>query len=312
MAKTDDLIDKLETAMAKRRSTPEGRAAINAQLLAWEEERQLSAGAQQAAAMDVLAVCAQHFPKSAEKRTGNLDGPEMLAEAISYFDLEDPLDAGQLYLEWTVESFVGKKLLLNVPRLERIYDLLVERGNVENNAFNWNDSDNDLFYIKDAPENVKVWCSTSQNTRYMFIMACNDSLGITDIHVRRYWDPVTPPADKWDREDRDEYNEKGFELAVKNASWNSEAWSDNLLGNRYVRRPDLQWWRDCKFDPRHKDCRDEGYVMSLNVSRLDYGQRGRVDRAIYTMSDIKMAFFEIGCALSTLTGEYGETTGIEA
>ncbi len=308
MAETDNLVDKLEAAMAKMRSTPEGRAAMDAKILAWEEERQLAAGANQAAAMDVLAVCAKHFPASC----GNLDAPEMLAEAIAYFDLEDPLDAGQLYLEWTVESFVGKKLLLSVPRLERIYDLLVERGHDENNTFNFNDSDNDLFYIKDNPADVKVWCATSQNTRYMFIMRCNSELGVTDIHVRRYWDALGPPDDKWDREDRAKYREIGFELAVKNSSWNGETWSDNLLGNRYVRRPDLQWWRDCKFDPHYKDCRDEGYVMSMNISRLDYEMNARVDRAIYTMIDIKVAFFEIRCAFNTLTEEYGETTDVEA
>ncbi len=296
--------DKIKAAMVKMRSTPEGRAKMDPQLLAWEEERQLSAGAQQAASMDVLAVCARHFPKSAEKRTGNLDAPEMLAEAIAYFDLDDPFDAGQLYLEWTVESFVGEKLLLNVPRLERIYELLVEHGNDENNTFNWNDSDNDLFYIKDTPPDVKVWCATSQNTRYMFIMECNSVLGITNIHVRRYWDAVRPPADKWDRENRDKYSERGFELAVKNATWNLETWSDNLLGNQYVQRPDLQWWRDCKFEPCYKDCRDEGYVMSMNISLLGDGTRARVDRAIYTMSDIEMAFFDIGYAFNTLTEEY--------
>lgn len=300
----DCSVDKLKAAMDKMRKTPEGRAAMDAHILKWEEERQLRAGAMRAAATDVLAVCEKHFPVGDERTTGNLDGPEMLAEAIAYFDLEDTLDAGQLYLEWTVEAFVGQKLLLSILRLERIYDLLVEHGNDESNTFNWNDSDNDLFYIKDTPEDVKVWCATSQNTRYMFIMECNDTLGITDIHVRRYWDSLRPPMDKWDREDRDEYNERGYELAVKNASWNAETWSDNLLGNRYVRRPDLQWWKDCKFDPRYKDCRDEGYVMSMNVSRLDYSGRARVDRAIYNMIDIKMAFFEIGCAFSTLTTEY--------
>jgi hypothetical protein len=290
--------------MAKARSTPEGRARMDARLLEWEEERQLSVGAKHAAAIDILAVCDKHFPKSDEKRTGNLGASEMLASAIAYFDLKDPPDAGQLYLEWTVEAFVGDKLLLNVPRLEKIYALLVEHGHDETNVYNWNDSDNDLFFISDAPDDVKVWCAASQNTRYMFIMECNHVLGVTDIHVRRYWDPLKPATDRWEQKERDKYIEKGYELAVKNSFWNGEIWSDNLLGNRYVCRPDLQWWKDRKFDPRYKDCRDEGYVMSLNISRLDYDARPRVAGAIYSMLDIKMAFFEIGCAFGVLTGNY--------
>lgn len=305
MAKSDDILHELKTTIDQLQSTPRGRAAMDAQLLVWEEKRQLSKGAKQAAAMDILAVCARHFPKNDEKKTGNLDAPEMLAEAITYFDLDGPLTAGQLYLEWTVGSFVGQKLLLNVPRLERIYDLLVDRGNDERNTFNWNDADNDLFYIYNTPPGVKVWCSESQNTRYMFILEHAEGVGTTGIHVRRYWDPLKPPVDEWDREDRDEYNEGGFELAVKNASWNSEILSDNLLGNQYVRRPDLRWWRDCKFKPHYGDCRDAGYVMSLDVSACSYGLRVRVDRAIYNMAAIESAFFEIGCAVSVLTEEYG-------
>lgn len=308
MAKNDNLTDNLKALVAslvKVQSTPEGRAMMDARLKEWAAERQLSTGGQQAAALDILAVCAKHFPKSDENRTGNLDAPEMLAEAVAYFDLDGPLSASQLYLEWTVGSFVGQKLLLNIPRLERIYDLLADRGNDERNTFNWNDADNDLFYVSNTPSNVKVWCATAQRTRYMFILEHEEGVGTVGIHVRRYWDSLKAPVDKWDREDRDEYNKGGFELAVKNAANNSDTWSDNLLGNRYVQRPDFQWWRDCKFDPEYKDCRDEGYVMSLDVSACSYGLRVRVDRAIYHMSDIESAFFEIGCAIGVLTEEYG-------
>jgi hypothetical protein len=300
----DDTVDKLKEAVANLCETPEGRAAIDARILSWNAEQQLRDGDMRAAAADVLTVCKKHFPRGGERTANNLDGPEMLAEAIAYFDLEDPLDAGQLYLEWTVEAFVGKKLLLNVPRLERIYELLVEHGHDESNMFNFNDLDNDLFFVKDAPTTVKVWCATSQNTRYMFIMRCSGSGEITDIHVRRYWNPLRTAEDKWDREEREAYNEQGYERAVRDATWHVENFSDNLLGNNYVQRPDLQWWRDCKFDPGFKDCRDEGYVMSLNISRLDHRLRARVDRAIYTMPDIKAAFFEISCADSVLTEEY--------
>ena len=285
----DQALDRLE----ELQSTPEGRAKLGPRALQWLGERQEREGAQQAAAMDILAVCKKHFPKD----NANLEAPEMLAEAISYFDLSDNSNNGcPLYLEWTVGSFVGQKLLDNIDNMLTIYNTLVEHGCTEDTAHDWNDGDNKLFYI--PVDGKRVWCAISQNTRYVFIMDWNETLGVTDIHVRRYWDAVKPAIDgSWEMKDRAKYNEHGFERAVRDADWLKERWSDNIWDNLSVDRPDLQWWKDCDFKPQYGDCRDSGYVMSLNVS---LGGRARVDRAIYFMSDIKTAFLEIRWACLTI------------
>ena len=290
-----NIVEQALARLEEMRSTPEGCAKLDARTTAWLEECQEREGAQQAAAMDILAVCKKHFPDDGN----NLDAPEMLAEAISYFDLGDePKNGCTLYLEWTAEAFVGQKLLDNIDDMLTIHNTLVEHKCTEDSPHDWNDGENRLFYI--SVDGKKVWCATSQNTRYVFIMGWNEILGVTDIHVRRYWDSVEPVTDKWEMKDRAKYNEQGFELAVKNADWLKERWSDNLLDNQYVSRPDLQWWKDHDFKPQYGDCRDDGYVMSMNVGH----GRARVDRAIYVMPDIKTAFFEIRCALSLTTEDF--------
>jgi len=293
-------LSPIDIALANIRSDPDKMAALDANVLTWEEERKLEAGAAQAAEMDILAVCQKHFPNSQR----NLAAPDMLASAISHFDLSDRFEMAQLYLEWTVEAVVGNKLLGCAPDLLKIWELLVDNNQFEDNRFEWNDMDNHLFAIRETPPNKKVWCATSQNTRYMFILDVHETLGITDIHIRRYWDAVEAPRDDWDIEDRDKYAELGFEYAVKQADGLRTEYSDNLLENPYVDRPDLQWWKDCDYEPQYGDCRDSGYVMSMNLSRLDYGQRPRVDRAIYHMSDIKCVSLDISCALMILTEEF--------
>lgn len=302
VATTADIVDQLMARMKKEASTPEGRARMDASTAKWLDDTQEREGAQYAAALDILAVCEKHFPEG----TRNLDAPEMLATAIDYFKLGDePKNGCPLYLEWTAEAFVGQKLLENLDDILAVHTMLVKYGCDDNQhrQYEWNDGDNNLFYIPTGDETKKVWCATSQNTRYMFIMNCVAELGVTQIHVRRYWDPIKEPHDKWDRKEREEYHEKGYPLAVKNADWLKQYFSDNLLGNQYVDRPDLQWWKEHKYDPQYGDCRDRGYVMSMRVATLGYGERARVDRAIYFMPDIKTAFFEVRCALSTLADD---------
>ena len=305
VAATLDIVDQLMVRMKEKASTPEGRARMGAHTAQWMDEVQEREGAQYAAALDILAVYEKHFPVG----KANLDAPEMIAMAIDHFKLGDePKNGCPLYLEWTAEAFVGQKLLENLGDILTVHDILVKHGctDAERKQYEWNDGDNNLFYIPTGDETKKVWCATGQTMRYMFIMDWNPELGVTQIHVRRYWDPIPEPCDKWgreEREEREEYLEKGFPLAVKNADWLREHFSDNLLDNRYIDRPDLQWWKEHKYDPQYGDCRDDGYVMSMRVASIGFGERARVDRAIYFMSDIKIAFFEIRCALDTLTND---------
>jgi hypothetical protein len=285
---SDDPVADLMARIDKERSTPEGRAALDEKILKWRDEEQLRKGSIRAAELDILAVCEKHFPKGGN----DLDAPSMLAASLDYFTLGDSENNPvQLYLEWAVEELAGRKLMAGLDGIRAIYNTLVERGcDSEAKSHEWNDCDNTLFYI---PHDTKqIWCATGQTTRYMFIM--DDRR----FHVRRYWDTVAPTDDKWDIQDRAKYNRKGFEYAVQMADWLTENWSDNLLDNRYVRRPDRQWWADKDYEPQYGDCRDDGYVLSMDISPDAY--RHRVDRAIYFIQDIKLAFFEIQCALGTL------------
>lgn len=284
---SEDIVADLIARIEEQTSTPEGRAKLDKKILQWADEEQLRKGAMRAAELDIQAVCEKHYPKDGN----DIDAPGMLAAALDYFTLDDSENNPvQLYLEWAVEELAGRKLIAGLDDIQAIYDTLVERDYTEARSHEWNDCENKLFYI---PHDTKqIWCATSQNTCYIYIRDGGK------FHIRRYWDTVVPADDKWDIQDRAKYTQKGFEYAVQMAGWLTDRWSDNLLDNRSVDRPDLQWWAAQDYTHQYGDCRDAGYVLSMDISPDAY--RHRVDRAIYFIQDIKLAFFEIGCALGTL------------
>ena len=238
-----------------------------------------------AACDEARAVFKKHFPMAEL----NLNAPGVLASCIELFDIEDPKDAGQLYLEWVVEHFVGRKVRANIEDVKKVVETLKEKGFTEDNPHVFNDMDNTLFYI---PHETKlIFCSTSQNTRYIYILDGHK------FHVRRYYAEYnTLDDDDWRREEEESYKEKGIQKAIANAFWLAEEWSDCLPGSTYPVRPSLQYFKDCDFKPQYGDCRDIGYVLSYG------GLIGhpRVDRAIFFYSEIKPAFFALRIAVERL------------
>lgn len=230
----------------------------------------------------------EYFPAGAS----NLDAPPVLAECLELFDLGDRKDAGQLYLEWAVEAYIGRKVEANLDDIRFVYEILKGKGFYIYDYYEYNDMDNRLFYV--PHESKKIFCTEGQTTRYVYIL--EERYGEPYLHIRRYYDeyPFDSEKDEWVRRDEAKFHSDGILAAIEASDWLAKNWSDCLPGNKYPNRPSLQYFKDKNFDLGYHDCRDIGYVLSYD------GFTGRADRAIGYYYDIRMAFFDLRCAVGEM------------
>lgn len=252
-------------------------------------ERERIAGATK----ELTNVLRKYYPDE----RGNLSAPEVLAAALELFDGDDPKNAGQLYLEWLVEHYVGRKVAANLDDIRKVVEALRKAGGTEEAAHEYNDCDNRLFYI---PHDKKlIFCAEGQNTRYIYILI--EGGLAPQLHIRRYYDEYDfEGRDKWELEEAEVYTKKGIAHAISHAHWLNERWSDCIEGNRYPQRLSLQHFKECDFELEYGDCRDNGYVLSY-TNWMD----PRAEHAISFYPDVKHAFFELRCAAGQLI-EKGE------
>jgi hypothetical protein len=240
---------------------------------------------------EAVAVFKKHFP---EKR-GNLTAPQVLAACIEKFDLSDPKNAGQLYLEWAVEHYVGRKVEANLDDIRALVTWLQQGGFTEDNPYRYNDGDYKLFQI--PHDSLLIFCAEGQTPRYIYILEYNEILGSSKLHVRQYYDDYDElDADSWRRDEEKKYTEGGIRMAIKRAFWLSEEWSDCIEGNSYPVRPSLKYFKDRCFKPKYGDGRDIGYVLSY-----DNFIRPKADSAIHFYPELKSAFFMMRCAVEEMT-----------
>jgi hypothetical protein len=258
----------------------------------FDEQARLERDKLAAATEEAVAVFKKHFP---EKR-GNLTAPQVLAACIEQFDISDPKDAGQLYLEWVVEHYVGRKAEANLGDIRALVVWLQHGGFFEDSPYRYNDGDYKLFNI--PHDNLLIFCAEGQSLRYIYILEDHKVLGSRGLHIRQYYDEYDfdGEKDKWDWGVEEEYKEEGIREAIKQAFWLGEAWSDCLDFNSYPMRPSLQYFKDRNFNPRYGGGRDIGYVLSY-----DNLVRQRADSAIHFFPQVKSAFFMMRCAVEEMT-----------
>jgi hypothetical protein len=243
------------------------------------------------ATKEAVAVFKKHFPDERMKMTA----PQVLAACIEQFDIGDPQDAGQLYLEWAVEYYVGRKVEANLGDIRELITWLQQGGFTEDNPYRYNDGDYKLFQI--PHDSLLIFCAEGQTPRYIYILEYNDVLGSSKLHIRRYYDEYDKlERDDWQRKEEKKYTEGGIREAIKQAFWLGEGWSDCIRGNSYPARPSLKYFKDHCFKPKYGDCRDIGYVLSY-----DNFVRPKADGAIHFFPEVRDAFFYLRCAVGEMT-----------
>lgn len=245
-------------------------------------ERAAEKAEQKSAREAIEAVLNEHFAED------KLNAPRAIAGAMAVLDLDDPKEVRHLYLEWTLEYFVGIRVQENLPDVDTIVSFLEEEGCTEDSPMVFNDLDDSLFYIPDSDR--KIYCHTSQNRRYLYIKDGRR------FHIRRYYDMYDfGDHDSWREKEKARYHDNGIREAIVNAEALQD-YSDCLPGNPYPKRPSLQFFKDCDFRPRYSDGRDIGYVLSYNCLNGP-----RVDWAIYNMAEIGNAIFHLRYAFDTVS-----------
>lgn len=240
------------------------------------------------ATKEATAVFQKHFPN--EKH--NLEAPEVLAACLEMFDLTDPKDAGQLYLEWLVDHYVGRKVAANLDDVRTIAETLKARGFTEDNVYDYNDLDNRLFYIPHIDK--LIFCIETQNHRFIYILT-TDTFH-PKFHIRRYYDEYDfESKDWWQEKEEMAYLKGGIGKAIANASGLNETWSDYIPGNQFSQRPSLLYFEERGFNPKYSDCRDNGYVLSYEDLISP-----RADRALFFYPEVKSAFLQLRYAVSQL------------
>ncbi len=271
-------------------------------LIAWENKTAERKVRLEAACSEAVGVFEKRFPKN----DAHLEAPIALAACLEVFDLEDHKDAGQLYLEWLVEHYVGRKVKANIDDIKAVVAGLKKAGYAEDNPYRWNDGDNKLFYI--PHEEGLIFCAESQNTNYIYLLyPASNTEGMPEyfaeqdrFHIRRYYDVYEPDKqDKQNSEEAAKYKKGGITTAIVNSDWLSQRWSDCLPNNRWPRRPSLAYLKAQNFSFRYSDCRDMGYVLSYEKLKTP-----KAERALDYFPDVRTAFFEMRCAVEQVEDNF--------
>lgn len=162
-----------------------------------------------------------------------------------------------LYLEWTVENFWGLQTPKLIVELDKLYEKCVEVGHTEENKFNCNDGDDNLWYIDH--KQYKVLVHTSQNRNHLYVWDKPRYEGSKpDLHIRRFYEIYDKERHGWS-DDKDL-------MTVQEAINKAEHYQDDFadITYEYQKRYTLQQYKDADFEMMYKDGRDNGYVCSYN------------------------------------------------
>lgn len=196
----------------------------------------------------------------------------------------DAVSTPALFLQWAAERFWAAQFAKAMPDIERIYDALVEQKITQKDPLNFNDGDDDAFYIPHRTKKVFVY--TTQNYNMLFVWDKRDTK-YRQVHVRRFYD-VYNPVDKFDAEEETEEEtefkkkvaKEGYKPAIM-TDWTGYA--DDYKENTYPDRYSLNHYGK-KFDMEYGDARDKGYIATWE----EIGNK--VDDAIHHHGVLELLF----------------------
>lgn len=181
-----------------------------------------------------------------------------------------------LYLEWMVEKFWGLQSPKLMVELNKCYDELVKKKHTERNKFNFNDCDDNAWYMKCRAKGRRVMCHTSQNRNHLYVweeMRYPDDR--PDMHIRRFYDVFDKERHGWS-DDKDS-------MTVQQAINKAEHYKDFAdVGYQYPKRLPLSAYKKADFKMKYGDGRDEGYVASY------CGWKGDVHWAMSSHTELKV------------------------
>jgi len=248
------------------------------------------------------------------------DASGIVASIMLAFDRRGPYavdyEVGNYGVEGAMDTYMARKVDGHIPRIEKLYQFLVDGKYTEDNSWEYGIDayafyipakaiSNDkcrVFQIGRRSRNYLIFLEEGFKLPFMRQLDCDDREAdfklekCTALHIRQIYDSY---EDHYDKEGLDaSAKEHGITYALTNTDMLLEL-SDNVDDFKYVRRPDLSWYKKRNFELSYSDLRDEGYVLTLG-SMCSYD---RLDRCLGNYYEIKDVFFWINLAVNAMDEE---------
>lgn len=153
----------------------------------------------------------------------------------------------ELLKKWVEEKFWGKIVTEHLPDFEALWQELRIKKHDKNNPFVYGDMSGSVWI--ERSKNKKIVIHKSPGRTHIFIME-KGVFGPT-FHVRTVW-----PR---------ENNKGGY--AVKKSKKYPDGWF-SWGDDRDVKTPSLNTYRKRNFEYSYRDCRDKGYVLTIDGMAL--------------------------------------------
>lgn len=225
-----------------------------------------------------VAKAVQQTIKACDKKV-RID--EVLAEVFAAHQ------SPAMYIEWMLDKFWAIQSAKLWGALNKIHRHCVENIYTENKSFDFNDYDDELFYIPHP--NKQILVHKGQSHRHLYIWHGEEAkdpmpLGFRRLHIRKFYDVWTmPDKDRFAKRELADFvkatKEKGYQPAINMANEFVERYSD--FDYQYPHRLSLECYKKANFEVQYGDSRDEGYICSWEEFA------GRVSGAIMSHYDLK-------------------------
>lgn len=205
-------------------------------------------------------------------------------------------------VKWGIETYASKKINIVIPRLRILHNYCIEMGFSINDKWEWGSGDRTVCYIDAKDKEVLLF--ENQNIKFVVVF---DNY---KFHVREVFESLIDNDEQYFYSFRGASfdsvsklreglkSDKGLEIAICNLT---DRFSDVVDGNDYPDRIDLSTMIAHNFSDkcrafRYGDSRDKGYLMSINNSFKELGNKCEmldVNRANYAFDDMSGATFEM-------------------
>jgi hypothetical protein len=169
--------------------------------------------------------------------TNSIRAPREIAKLMMMQDFDDQRSMFHpLHLEWMIDHYVNEHAKKLIPTVAALYGMLKDGDFTEDNKLNWNDLDNDAWFV--PHDKLQVFVVTSQNNRFLIISYADEP----DYSVYEFFDTYDPKHEFDAFEDVTDENDKWtIQEAINQVHWALSSYSEDQDGMN--NRPSLAWYK---------------------------------------------------------------------
>lgn len=230
---------------------------------------------------DCIKIIHNAFP------TDTVDIPKVLGDILYAIETKEyeKGDLNHLYFEWMSERYISNFIPEIIEDVKKIQNYLVERHHTSKSKGGHGCGDCYVYYIPHKSNIIQCY----ENQNFQFVLILKEEKYRTELHIRRFWDNINKiPTDDCRIYDIPE----SFSLRkLLKANYLIDQFSDDVLGNEFVKRPTLNGILSSKYH-LYWDARDAGYILSYKTF-YESVIEPELDCPLLNYGLLKRAFFEI-------------------